>query len=216
MRAMKDSGVEWIGKIPKAWTICRIKNVANVLRGGSPRPIEEYLTDEPDGLNWIKIGDTEKGEKYITHTSQKISSRGLSKTRLVHSGDLLLTNSMSFGEPYILGIEGCIHDGWVCFTNVHSISQEYLYYVLCSDLCKTQFRLQVAGGVVQNLNIDKIGATFVVLPPLTEQTAIAAYLDDKCSKIDNNIRLREALIAKLLDYKKSLIYETVTGKKETV
>ncbi len=211
---MKDSGVEWIGRIPSHWNVARVKNVADVLRGGSPRPIEDYLTDDPDGLNWIKIGDTIKGQRYIKAVKQKIRRNGLSKTRLVHKGDLLLTNSMSFGQPYILDIDGCIHDGWVCLSNIRIAKKEFLYYYLCSDLCMTQFKQQVAGGVVQNLNIDKIGSTIILLPPIGEQEKIVEHLDSLVSRIGEIISEKESLISDLEAYKKSLIFEVVTGKRK--
>lgn len=210
---MKDSGVEWIGQFPKEWTQRRLKSLLKVLRGGSPRPIEEYLTDAPDGINWIKIGDTIKGEKCIYSTKQKIKPSGCAKSRMVHRGDLLLTNSMSFGEPYFLEVDGCIHDGWVCLTQLKGIDKLFLYYFLRSNFCMTQFQLQVDGGVVQNLNIDKIGDTFVYLPPSPIQAAIASYLDDKCSAIDSIISEKLVLLDELESYKKSLIFETVTGKR---
>ena len=94
--------------IPDGWTYERLGNICSVARGGSPRPIENYLTNDENGLNWIKIGDTEQGGKYIFSTKEKIRPDGLSKTRYVHCGDFLLTNSMSFGRPYILKTDGCI------------------------------------------------------------------------------------------------------------
>ena len=201
---------------PGHWRSMRVKDVATVMRGGSPRPIEEYLTDDEDGYNWIKIGDTTKGRKYITSTHQKIKPSGLSKTRLVHKGDLLLTNSMSFGQPYILDIDGCIHDGWVCLSDIHKVSKEYLYYFLCSELCTIQFRLHVAGGVVQNLNVDKIGNTKIFVPAIDEQDAIVQYLDDKCETIEALINEKQALVSDMERYKFSLIYETTTGKRKVV
>ncbi|MGC8141115.1 restriction endonuclease subunit S, partial [Salmonella enterica] len=72
-----------------------------------------FLTDSSDGINWIKIGDTEKNGKYIESTAEKIIPAGVSKSRMVYEGDFLLTNSMSFGRPYILKTRGCIHDGWL-------------------------------------------------------------------------------------------------------
>ena len=212
---MKDSGVEWIGKIPKHWQVTRLKNIASVARGGSPRPIEDYLTSEDSGLNWIKIGDTIKGYKYIDAVRQKIRHEGLSKTKIVHKGDLILTNSMSFGEPYILNIDACIHDGWVCIQDIH-IEKEFLYYTLVSNLCKEQFKLQVSGGVVKNLNVDKIGIIYIFVPSYEEQKNIIDYLNSKCSEIDNLIGEKEALIADLESYKKSLIYEVVTGKRKVI
>lgn len=90
----------------------RFSTLVEIIRGGSPRPIKDYLTSEVDGINWIKIGDTEKGEKYINNVKEKIKKSGLNKTRFVKKGTFLLTNSMSFGRPYILNVDGAIHDGW--------------------------------------------------------------------------------------------------------
>ena len=205
---MKDSGIDWIGEIPKHWNMLMLKNAVSIKRGGSPRPIEEYISDI--GYNWIKIGDTTKGSKYISSCQVKIKESGLSKTRKVQVNDLILTNSMSFGEPYILKIDGCIHDGWVVFSDYKNIDKEFLYYFLLSPFCKQQFDLQVAGGVVQNLNIDKIGTTLLLLPPKEEQFRIANFLDKKCAEIDELIALQEQMIAQLNTYKQAVITETVT------
>lgn len=212
---MKDSGIPLIGKIPKDWNIIKIKYVASIIRGGSPRPIEKFISSTDDGFNWIKIGDTDKGSKYITHTSLKIIKAGLPKTRLVHEGTLLLTNSMSFGEPYILKIPGCIHDGWVAFFNYKAIDKFFLYYALLSKNSSNQFEKISDGGIVLNLNIDKIGNCYLALPDkIDTQTEIVNYLDNKCAKIDSIIQKKQELLANLDSYKKSLIYEYVTGKKE--
>lgn len=194
----------------------RLRNIASIVRGGSPRPIEDYLIDSnQDGTNWIKIGDTIKGNKYITSTSQKIKNSGVSKSRLLHKGDFVLSNSMSFGQPYILDIDGCIHDGWLAFQNISSdILKDYLYYFLTSDYCMNQFSDSISGAVVGNLNIDKVKNTTIFLPDIKEQQNIVKHLDDFCFKIDKVIEYRKKIIEKLEEYKKSLIYEVVTGKKE--
>ena len=93
------------------WEQRRFGDTVTIERGGSPRPISKYITNSEDGLNWIKIGDAPEEGNYITHTAEKILPEGLSKTREVHPGDLILSNSMSFGKPYIMEIDGCIHDG---------------------------------------------------------------------------------------------------------
>lgn len=85
----------------------------NIARGGSSRPIKDFLIESRDGINWIKIGDTGKGEKYIYSTREKITKEGIKHSRFVNIDDFLLTNSMSFGRPYILKTDGCIHDGWL-------------------------------------------------------------------------------------------------------
>lgn len=204
----KDSGVQWLGDIPSHWVDCKLRRLSKIVRGGSPRPIEDYLSDE--GYNWIKIGDTIKGSKYITSTKQKIKKSGLSATRFVHSGDLILTNSMSFGNPYILDIDGCIHDGWLAFSELNGIDKEYLYYVLVSDLCGKQFKLQVDGGVVQNLNIDKVKDTWLALPPIEEQSSMVAYLDTATAKIDETIAQQQKMIDLLNERKQIIINKAVT------
>lgn len=208
---MKDSGVEWIGKIPKTWKTKRIKFVANIVRGGSPRPIEAYISDG-DGFNWIKIGDSVKGDKYIRNIKQKIIAEGLNKTRFVKKDTLLLTNSMSFGEPYILAVDGCIHDGWLAFSDYKNIEKEYLYYYLCSSFCKSQFAITADGSVVQNLNIDKVKNAWICIPSIEEQKQIVAELDAQILNIDEAISRHSLVIDGLEDYKKSLIYNAVTGK----
>ena len=210
MREMKDSGVEWIGEIPKNSSLIPLKYLSSIIRGGSPRPIASFLTDEINGYNWIKIGDTKKDSKYITKTKFKIKLSGLNSTRLVKKDSLLLTNSMSFGEPYILKIDGCIHDGWVSLFDFRNVVQEYLYYCLLSKVCRVQFERLTDGGVVQNLNIDKIASVKVVLFDLTEQKQIANFLDSKCSEIDATAEDIQKEIALLEDYKKSVIIEAVT------
>lgn len=94
---MKDSGISVYDKLPITWNLCRIKDCCQIVRGGSPRPINNYMSDNQDDINWIRISDTTKGHKYIDRTEQKIKKLGMSSSRLVHKGDLLLTNSMSFG-----------------------------------------------------------------------------------------------------------------------
>ena len=98
---------------PKRWRKEKLRNLLLIERGGSPRPIDAFITDDKNGLNWIKIGDAKDGSYYIDSVKEKIKPEGLKKTREVVPGDLLLSNSMSFGKPYIMKISGCIHDGWL-------------------------------------------------------------------------------------------------------
>jgi len=138
-------------ELPQGWECERFGAIAGIERGGSPRPIDSFLTDDPAGLNWIKIGDTEKGGKYITSASQRIKREGLVKTRMVFPGDFLLTNSMSFGRPYITQIEGCIHDGWLRISPPDSLNKDFLYALLSSRFIRNVFEAAAAGGVVLNL-----------------------------------------------------------------
>ncbi|MBW5395019.1 restriction endonuclease subunit S, partial [Brachyspira hampsonii] len=156
--------------IPDSWVWVRLGNVAEILRGGSPRPINKYLTTSNDGINWIKISDAEKNGKYINSTRERIIKEGINRSRFVKSGDFLLTNSMSFGRPYILNIDGCIHDGWLVITKYKiAYNREFLFYLLSSNFAYYQFCKNVSGSVVQNLSIDKVANSIFPLPPLDEQ-----------------------------------------------
>ena len=164
--------------IPDSWVWIRLKNICKVARGGSPRPIKAYLTNAPNGINWIKIGDTDKGGKYINSTKEKIIPEGMKKSRFVHAGDFLLTNSMSFGRPYILNVDGCIHDGWLVLSGYEGVyDQDYLFYMLSSTFAYYQFCDVVSGAVVKNLNSDKVAASIFPLPPLAEQRRIVSQIE---------------------------------------
>jgi type I restriction enzyme S subunit len=163
--------------LPEGWEWVRLGQIALIERGGSPRPINAFLTDAPNGLNWIKIGDTQKGGKFITSTSERIRPEGLSKTRKVYPGDFLLTNSMSFGRPYITQIEGCIHDGWLRISPPKSVNKDYLYNLLSSSFIRTLFETAASGAVVQNLNADKVRELPIPLPPVNEQSRIVTKID---------------------------------------
>lgn len=209
-RKMKDSGIEWIGEIPEGWEVVKLKNIVSIVRGGSPRPIEAYMSDNDNDVNWIRISDTEKGSKYITHTSRKLIASGISKSRFIKRGSLILTNSMSFGEPYILDIDGCIHDGWVAFSDFKKIDKEFLYYFLTSPLAKIQFEQQVDGGVVKNLNIDKIGDTVILLPSLIDQNKVIAHLDSLTSETNSLLSKTITSIEEYKKLKQAVITQAVT------
>lgn len=209
MREMKESGVKGIGLVPASWNRVLLEHCATIVRGGSPRPIEQYMSNDGVGYNWIKIGDTDEG-KYICGTSDKIIPSGIFKTRYIKSGSLLLTNSMSYGKPYILKIDGCIHDGWLAFSDIKYLTKEFLYYLLVSSACKTQFDLSSDGGVVQNLNIDKVKHTIVYYPTYIEQCRITDFLDAKCAEIDALAADIQSGIDTLEQYKHSVITEVVT------
>ncbi|MEH7730996.1 restriction endonuclease subunit S [Bacillus safensis] len=165
--------------IPDSWQWMRLGSVLEIARGGSPRPIKSFLTDSNDGINWIKIGDTDKGGKYINQTNEKIIKEGLKKSRYVKKGDFLLSNSMSFGRPYILNIDGCIHDGWLVLSQfIEVFNKEFLYYLLSSRMVFNQFSSRVSGAVVNNLNSDKVRLTLVPIPPLEEQKRIVEKIEE--------------------------------------
>ena len=169
-------------ELPEGWRWDRLGNVSIIARGGSPRPIESYITDDENGINWIKIGDTEKDGKYIFKTKEKIKPEGLSKSRYVESGDFLLTNSMSFGRPYILRTDGCIHDGWLVIGNIDTVfNQDFLYYALSSYFMYQTLSLLAAGSTVKNLKSDTVKSVLFPIPPMREQKRIAEKIDSLIS-----------------------------------
>ena len=173
-------------EIPYNWCWQRLGDINDIARGGSPRPIKDYLTDDEDGVNWIKIGDTSKDEKYINSVKEKIRVEGVKKSRMVHKGDFLLTNSMSFGRPYILNVDGCIHDGWLVISpKGNAYNADFLYYLLSSTFAYDQFAEVASGGVVTNLNSDKVADTMFPLPPLPEQYRIVAKIEELFTSLDN-------------------------------
>lgn len=173
------------------WRLVKLNEVCEILRGGSPRPISDYITEAEDGINWIKIGDVPVGAKYLLTTKEKIKPEGAKRSRQVKSGDFLLSNSMSFGRPYILRTSGCIHDGWLVLRDKENqLNEDYLYHVLSSDFVYAQFKKFAVGAVVKNLNIEVVEKVEIPLPTLPEQIRIAAILD-KADAL--RVKRREAL-----------------------
>lgn len=185
------------------WEYKKIGDVCIVERGGSPRPIEQYITDADDGINWIKIGDTSES-MYITKTAQKIRPEGMKKSRYVQPGDFLLSNSMSFGRPYILKIDGCIHDGWLVLRDKNDLfDKRFLYYYLSAKPTYEKFKLMAVGGVVNNLNSDMVRNVYVPIPSKEEQAKIADLFDD----VNTVLLKRQQQLQKLDDLVKARFVE---------
>ena len=162
----------------EAWEQRKFSDLVQIERGGSPRPIDDFITDSPDGLNWVKIGDAPAQGNYITKTAEKIKPEGLSKTREVHPGDLILSNSMSFGKPYIMGIDGCIHDGWLLIRNTYkAFDLTFLCHLLGTPQMIIQYKSLAAGSTVNNLNKELVGNTVVTIPTIKEQRVLGQYLE---------------------------------------
>lgn len=160
------------------WVTKKLQDVCEIERGGSPRPIQSFITTDPKGINWIKIGDATASGKYIYKTEQKIKPEGAKRSRMVFEDDFILSNSMSFGRPYIMKTTGCIHDGWLVLRQRElTVNQDYLYHVLSSSLVFEQFDRLAAGSTVRNLNIGLVKSVEIPFPPLPEQERIVAILD---------------------------------------
>lgn len=160
----------------EGWEVKKLGEICDIERGGSPRPIQEFITTDPNGINWIKIGDATASDKYIYKTEEKIRHEGVKRSRMVYEGDFILSNSMSFGRPYIMKTTGCIHDGWLVL-HQPKVDPDYLYHALSSDLVFAQFDRLAAGSTVRNLNIGLAKSVEIPYPPLPEQQRIVGILD---------------------------------------
>ncbi len=185
------------------WLYEELGQLSEIVRGGSPRPIQDYLTSSNDGLNWLKIADVSSDSKYITITKEKIIKEALSSTREVNPGDLILSNSMSFGRPYILKITTCIHDGWIAIRKISNKTFEnYLYYFISAESSQSYFNTNAAGAAVKNLNAEIIKLLPVHFPKnKKEQEKIASCL----SFLDEVITAHSQKLELLKDHKKGLM-----------
>ena len=200
-------------EVPDSWEWCKLGTVNEIARGGSPRPIKDYLTNDASGINWIKIGDTTKDGKYIDSVKERIRPEGVKKSRMVHKGDFLLTNSMSFGRPYILNVDGCIHDGWLVISPIgEAYMSDFLYYLLSSSFAFEQFTNVASGGVVTNLNSDKVADTKFPLPPLAEQKRIVVEIERWFALIDQIEQSQSDLQDTIRQTKSKILDFAIHGK----
>ena len=168
----------------EGWEEKTLGEICFIARGGSPRPIKNFLTEDESGIPWIKIGDTEIGGKFINCTKEKIKKEGIKSSRFVRKGDFLLSNSMSFGRPYILKTDGCIHDGWLVLQNFKdTFIDDFLYYLLSCNYVQKQFDEYAYGSTVRNLKTDSVSRVSVNYPPLSTQKQIVSNLDSLSSKV---------------------------------
>ena len=147
--AYKDSGVEWLGEIPAGWEVKKVKRLCLVRRGASPRPIEDpiYFDDEGE-YAWVRIADVTASERYLEHTTQRLSTLGKSKSVALEPGELFVSIAATVGKPVITKIKCCIHDGFVYFVGLHE-NREFLFYVFsCGEPYKGPGKL----GTQLNLN----------------------------------------------------------------
>ena len=203
----KDSGVEWLGKVPKHWKVLKIKRLTMVKRGASPRPIDDpkYFDDEGK-YAWVRIADVTSSDRYLEKTTQRLTELGQSLSVALEPDDIFLSIAGSVGKPIITKIKCCIHDGFVYFPMLKE-DREFLYYIFSSG--KPYLGLGKLGTQL-NLNTDTVGDIFIGLPPIAEQRSIARFLDYKTAQIDALIARKETLLKKLAEKRTALISQAVT------
>jgi type I restriction enzyme S subunit len=200
---------EWPYEVPGNWVWVRLGSVVNIKRGASPRPIKSFITEDGNGINWIKIGDTGEG-KYVFSVKEKITIEGAKKSVFVEQGTLLLSNSMSFGRPYILNIDGCIHDGWLAITVSDCFDKEYMYYALLSS--NWYFEQVAVGTAVRNLNSERVAGLPVILPPFAEQRRIVDQIESLFAKLDQARELAQNALDTFETRKAAVLHKAFTGE----
>lgn len=215
---MRNSGIDWIGEIPEGWKVCRIKNVASLFgRIG----FRGYTSDDlnKDGIGAITLSPSNMKPmgmdyQHVTFLSWKKYEE--SPEIMIQNEDLLMVKTgSSYGKvSYVSNLPREATINPQILRIVPSILSKYLGYYMQTPLFLYQVEGGVVGGTIPTISQEKINNFYVVLPKGNEQRAIASYLDTKCSEIDALIALKQAKIEELKEYKKSVIYEYVTGKKE--
>lgn len=215
-REMKDSGVEWIGKIPKEWVIQKIKSISSRINVGVVIRPSEYFDENGTvpflrGINVKEYLISSDNMVYINESSNRI----LSKSQ-VHTDDILIVRDGSIGTSCVVPAEfdGANVVSMVIATPSISCDSRFICYSLNSDVGKTQFTLTKIGSALTHTSVSAVSDIIVAVPSCAEQKEIADYLDAKCVEIDGLIAKKEQLVKELESYKKSLIYEVVTGKRE--
>ena len=209
---LKDSGVQWIGEVPEHWEVCKIKNKFMIISGGTPKSdVESYWNGD---VVWVTPADYNTEDKVIVKGKRNITEEGLKNS----SATILPKNSIIFSKRAPIGLvainavplatnQGCL--GCIPKLNVDTI---YSYFLLSSF--QKQFELLGSGTTFKEISLSSFSSFVIPLPPLTEQRAIADWLDAKCADIDAAIALKEQKQEKLKAYKKTIIFEYVTGKKQ--
>lgn len=212
-REMKDSGVDWIGKIPKEWICEKIKYATSISRGlfnHRPRNDERYYNGK---YPFIQTGDVANATKYIVSYSQTLNELGKAVSKEFPKGTLTMTIAANVGDVAILNFDAYFPDSVVGFIPNKNIRTLYLFYVFSA--MKDEFTRTAIKSTQLNLNIDRVKETFIpVTLNVNEQCEIENYLESKCAEIDGLIAKKEQLVKELESYKKSLIYEVITGKRE--
>lgn len=208
---MKNSGVEWIGDIPEEWVKDKIFRVFSVIGSGTTQKATDDRNFEGD-INWIQSGDINGGKMF--ECKNKISENVLNQysTLKIYKAPFIIVAmyGASVGNISISNIDGCVNQACCVMSNSNQCFN-YLFYAI--KAAKDYLIYRAEGGGQPNISQDKLKNLWLPLPPLPVQQAIATYLDEKTSQIDSLIALKQSKIESLKEYKKSIIYEYVTGKK---
>ena len=209
---LKDSGIEWIGEIPEHWNVIKIKNTFKIVSGATPKT--DNMTYWDGEITWITPADYKTEDRIIKSGKRNITLAGLNScgTSIVPENSIIFSKRAPIGLVAINIIPLCTNQGCISCIPKSFVSSKYFYYLM--SILTEWFELFGSGTTFKELSANNFANFSLSQPPLAEQQSIANYLDQKCSEIDELISIKQQKIEKLKDYKKSLIFECVTGKRK--
>lgn len=213
-RAMKDSGVEWIGEVPEEWSVKRLKYVLDSIRNGAPAAAVEYSPELP---RYVRITDIDDNGR-LKETGKQSLPEDIAKRYMLDKEAVLIASvGNTVGKPclYEPGNETCAFAGYLieAIANPKVMINKFLFYYILSDDYRNWLNRSFTQTTIPNASAGRHKNLPVTVPPLAEQQQIADYLDEKCKNIDNRVQKRKQQLEWLKEYKKSLIFDYVTGKK---
>lgn len=214
-RAMKDSGVEWIGEVPEEWSVKRLKYVLDSIRNGAPAAAVEYSPELP---RYVRITDINDNGR-LKETGKQSLPEDIAKRYMLDKEAVLIASVGSLGKTMLFNPdtekEKCAFAGYLieAVTNPEAMNSKFLFYFIKSNAYMDWANRNFVQTTIQNLSAGRHKNLPVTVPPLAEQQQIADYLDEKCKNIDNRVKKRRQQLEWLKEYKKSLIFDYVTGKK---
>lgn len=209
---MKDSGIEWIGDIPKDWEIKKIKHLFSVLSGATPKSNDNVYWD--GDIVWITPADYKTEDVFISKGRRSITEFGLKScaTRMVPINSIIFSKRAPVGAVAISAKELCTNQGCLSCIPFENVVTKFYYYIL--SILQSEFEEVAEGTTFKEISYDSFVNFKLPFVVQDAQQQIAEYLDKKCEEIDNLINSNQDIIDKLKEYKKSLIFEAVTGKIE--
>ena len=209
---LKDSGIDWIGKIPEHWEIVKIKNIFNISSGATPKTDNMAYWDGE--IIWITPADYKTEDKIIKSGKRNITLAGLNScgTSIIPKDSIIFSKRAPIGLVAINVVPLCTNQGCISCIPKSFVYSKYFYFLM--SVLTEWFELFGSGTTFKELSTNNFANFNLSYPPLAEQQAIADYLDQRCSEIDELIALKQQKIEKLKEYKKSLIFECVTGKRK--
>lgn len=206
----KSSGISWIGGIPTHWDVRRVKQATRILRGKfSHRPRNDpSLYDGPHPF--IQTGEVAQAAKFITNYRQSLNDKGLAISKVFPSGTLVMTIAANIGEVAILTFDACFPDSIVGFVPRHGIDRDYLYLVFLA--MKPELLREAPVNTQGNLNVERIGAMKISLPPIDEQKRIVRCVEIELASFNSGIDRFQREIELLREYRTRLVADVVTGK----